>query len=184
MAEIKAYEIDSIDEDVTGELQPEGEFGIIEKNEEAMTLLERIKVRQDAIEGLEKLYEFRTRALREKIEQADKWLADEKVKYQRQIDFFKMPLKQFMEAINASNPKIKSLNLPTGKLKLRKLPDKIVITDGFKATADDYGKPGIFEKLTYEINRTAIKEHLKKTGEMPDYATIETGETKFEVEVY
>ena len=181
----KMYDVDSINEDVTGELQPEGEYGIIEQKEEAMTLLERIKARQAAITDLEKLYEMRTRLLRDKIEIADKWLADEKEKLQRQIDFFKTPLEHFMRAINASNPKIKSLKLPTGTLKLRKLPDTVTLKDNWKAGEADVGKPGInkIEKVEIKVSLSEIKKHIQETGEELDYAELVPGETKFEVEV-
>jgi len=178
--------IDTIDEDISGDLIPvnEEDYEIIETDEAATSLLERIAARVHKISKLQELYMARIQPLKDKIDMASIWLDGEKVKLDREIGYLKGPLEEFMRAINASNPKIKSLNLPTGTLKLRKSPDKVIIAEGFKATADDFGKPGIMEKLTYEVSKDAIKDHIKKTGEELDYAHIEIGETKFDYEVF
>lgn len=177
--------IDSINEDVTGELIPvnENDYEIIEAEEQAITYLERIQARKHKLNKIKELYQERVQALQDKIDQAYKWLDEEETKLNSEIGWLIRPLEDFMRAINASNPKIKSLNLPTGKLKLRKLPDKVIIMDGFKATKDDLGKPGIVEKISYDVNKTEIKKHIEETGEVLDYAHIEPGETKFEYEV-
>lgn len=177
--------VDSIDEDVTGELVPvqNDDYQIVEKEEDATTLLERIAARTHKINRLKELYLARVQPLQDKIDQAQKWLDDETAKIQSQVVFLSGPLEEFMRAINASNPKIKSLNLPTGKLKLRKLPDKVIVADDFQPTADDMGKVGVVEKISYSVNKTDIKKHIEETGEVLDYAHIEPGEVKFEYEV-
>ena len=165
-----------IEEEFSGELEEITEAPLPETitEESAMPMIARIGYRQKEI--------AKAKALRDKwIEQAEHWYEEKESKLMNGINFYSLALEGFMRALNASNPKIKSLNLPAGKLMLRKLPDKVELKEGEELTADH---PFANVKTVITLDKKGIKDQIKSTGEIPTYVEYIEGETKFSVEVY
>jgi len=112
------------------------------------------------------------------VSQAKEWAKREIEKLENQKQYLAIPLESFMEAINKSNPKIKSLKFPAGVIGLRKSPERIEIDADFEPEKhlDD---PFIKQTINYSVDKKAIKERLKETGELPEYASVVPSEAKF-----
>jgi len=161
----------AIAEDFSGELEPIESAPMVESEEAAQTALYRLVVRDKKIDKIEKRRDFI-------VSQAKEWAKKEIEKLENQKQYLAIPLESFMEAINKSNPKIKSLKFPAGVIGLRKSPERIEIDADFvpEKHLDD---PFIKQTISYSVDKKAIKEKLKETGELPEYASVVPSEAKF-----
>jgi len=101
----------------------------------------------------------------------------------RATKYFTVQLENYLREINRqSKGNIKSCPLSYGTISLRKNPDKIEINPEFNPE-ENPDSPFVKEKKTYSVDKTEIKTHLKKTGELPDWAKLVDGETVFKLEV-
>ena len=112
------------------------------------------------------------------INQADEWAKQEIEKIERQKLHFMLPLESFMKSINKSNPRIKSLKFPQGVIGVRSTPQKIEIDPDYKAEEHPLD-PNVVVKTTYSVSKTAVKNQMEATGELPEYASVVPGEVKF-----
>jgi len=113
----------------------------------------------------------------------ENWARAEVERHQKAISFFVAPLESFLRDINEkTGGKTKSIKYPYGTIQLRKLPDKIEIAEEFKPEEhpDD---PYVKAKTNYSVDKTAIKAAMKDSGELPEYATLVPGQTKFDYKV-
>lgn len=172
--------VDPIEENLTGQLQPEGDEILPEHidKESATGLCERIGARRDKISDLEALADIRISALQEKIELTEAWLEQEKKELEASILFFSAPLEHWIRAENAGNSKIKSIKLPTGTLKLRTGRGNVEIEN----TIDDI--PASFHtiKTTTTLDKRAVLVQIKETGDIPLGITYTPGEVTFTIE--
>lgn len=81
----------------------------------------------------------------------------------------------------------KTVALPAGKLRLRKSPDRIEVEDedGFVAwveSADHDALDGVL-RWQPQILKSAIKDYMVRTGEIPPHVRIVTGLERFSVDV-
>lgn len=167
-------QITAIQEEYSGDLEEidvEQPYPVVETDEAVITTLSRVLVRDKAIGKINAQCNFM-------IDQAMEWAKTEIEKIEKQKQYFLTPLQSFMESINKSNPKIKSLKFPVGKIGLRQSPQKIEIEADF-VPADHTDDPNVIKKVSYSVSKKQIKEQLDKTGEIPDYASVVPGETKF-----
>ena len=74
----------------------------------------------------------------------------------------------------------KSISLPSGRVRFRKVPDKFIYDDQAIITWAKQHLPEAV-RIKEEPDKAAIKAHVKATGELPDGLTIEPQEPKFEV---
>ena len=74
----------------------------------------------------------------------------------------------------------KSVSLPSGRVRFRKVPDKFIYDD---RAVIEWAKANLPEavRIKEEPDKATIKAHVKATGELPDGLTIEPQEPKFEV---
>ena len=74
----------------------------------------------------------------------------------------------------------KSISLPSGRVRFRKVPDKFIYDDqAVIAWAKQHLPEAV--RIKEELEKNTIKAHVKATGELPDGLTIEPQEPKFEV---
>jgi hypothetical protein len=166
---------DFIEEEFSGELEEITEAPLPETitEESAMPMIARIGYRQREI--------AKAKALRNKwIEQANHWYRAKESKLMNGINYYHLALEGFMRALNASNPNIKTLNLPAGKLILRKLPNTVELKEGITL---GHTTNFTVEKTTFSLDKKSVKAHIKETGEIPDFVEYKEGETKFSIEV-
>lgn len=74
----------------------------------------------------------------------------------------------------------KSISLPSGRVRFRKVPDKFIYDDGKVVSWAIKNLPEAVRWKSEPI-KDMIKAHVKATGELPDGLTIEPQEPKFEV---
>lgn len=167
-------QITAIQEEYSGELESidvEQPCPVVETDEAVITTLSRLIFRDKAVAKIE----LQANYLRQK---ANEWEKGEIEKIEKQKAWLQVPLQSFMESINRSNPKIKSLKFPVGKIGLRSTPQKIEIDADF--VPDEHcGEKFIIGKTTYTVSKKDIKKQLDETGEIPDYASVIPGEQRF-----
>ncbi len=164
----------AIEEEFTGSLEEidvDQPSPVVEGDEAVITTLSRLNVRDKEIAKIEQQGYF----MKDNI---DAWMSNQIHKIEKQKAWLQIPLQSFMEAINKSNPKIKSLKFPVGKIGLRQTPQKIEIDEDFVAETHKED-PFVKAKITYSVSKKDIASQLKETGELPDYASVIPGETKF-----
>ena len=166
--------VDVIQEEFTGDLD---EFDtsqpppVVQENEGAEIALARIAYRDKAIDKIKALRDY-------KCQQAVEWANREIIKIEKQKQWHLDSLKYFMEGINRSNPKVKSLSFPSGKIGLRQTPQRIEIDADF-VPSEHTDDPFVVAKTTHVVAKEDMKAHLKNTGELPDYASVVPGKKKF-----
>jgi phage host-nuclease inhibitor protein Gam len=118
------------------------------------------------------------------IQRIQAWLEARKKPRQQSREFFEEHLRRFHEKLLQDDPKRnKTVKLPHGTLKARKLPDKWeydeqAILEWAKANARIE-----FIRVKAEPDKQAIKQYVKETGEVPPGVTVTTQGIKFDVEV-
>jgi phage host-nuclease inhibitor protein Gam len=118
------------------------------------------------------------------IERIQAWLEARKKPRQQSREFFEEHLRRFHQRLLEEDPKgNKTVKLPHGTLKARKLPDKW-----------EYDEQAIVEwakvnarieliRIKEEPDKQAIKEYVKMTGEVIPGVTVTRQGIKFDVEV-
>ena len=102
------------------------------------------------------------------------WKQKQDEKEQASIDYFENILKPWAQEQG------KSVSLPSGRVRFRKMQDKFIYDDqAVMAWAKEHLPEAI--RVKEELEKKAIKDHVKATGELPDGLTIEQQEPKFEV---
>ena len=108
------------------------------------------------------------------IHDIEAWTERKVQQHQGQIDFLSKQMENYLKQSNQ-----KSLALPPGTIGLRKLQDKVQITDEdlFYQKADPVLLRCIPE--SYEPDMKKIKEHIKATGEVPVGIEVTAQDKKF-----
>jgi phage host-nuclease inhibitor protein Gam len=118
------------------------------------------------------------------IERIQAWLEARKKPRQQSREFFEEHLRQFHQRLLQDDPKgNKTVKLPHGTLKARKLPDKWEYDD---ETIIEWAKANArieLIRVKAEPDKQAIKQYVKETGEVPPGVTVTTQGIKFDVEV-
>ena len=105
---------------------------------------------------------------------------DQQLEYlQKKIKFVMAPLRFYLEGINRqSGGKKKSISLPTGRIQLIQPKDNYIWEDEVKLL--EWAKVSLPDAVQVKetIKKPEIKEHIKKTGEIPEGLRIELGSEK------
>lgn len=102
------------------------------------------------------------------------WREREGGKLTRRVTALSAPLKAYLK-----REEMKTLRLPHGELKLRKLPDKIIVDEkAFDYNRDEFVRV-VPEQRKADIQ--AIRKHLKATGELLPGVDLQLGEQRFSV---
>jgi type IV secretory pathway VirB4 component len=175
---------EKIEDDFLAEVLPEGEIGaeiVLEEPAQADHQIQRIARLMQKQKEIEAFVQEEMKRLQEYLERKLKTL-------QGEIDWRSGPLEIYMRDANRRNPKIKSLDLPHGKLKLHAKQDQLILEEDkvwgwinrHPVETDDYS----LVKTTREIQKSSIKDFIKKTGEVVDGVTIvPAGEPSFKIVV-
>jgi phage host-nuclease inhibitor protein Gam len=147
----------------------------VNDNEQAAIAMRRIAAHDKEVARIEGI-------VHAEIERVQNWAANEVERLQRQKQFFAAPLESFLRNTNEqSQGKVKSLKFPSGTAQLRKSPDKIVVDESFdqRAMATEWEGGSTFVKISYAVDKKQIMNAVKDTGQIPPWAVLEPGETKF-----
>jgi hypothetical protein len=131
---------------------------------------------------IRKILEERAYALR-----CEAWFEHEKRRAEKNEEFFWFrygaQLRDYIaRKIAEKGGKRKSLPLPAGTAGFRSEPDKIVVDDDDLLLSWAKAKqPGLI-RVTERVSKTALNEHVKATGELPDRGVhVEPAREKFYV---
>ena len=104
------------------------------------------------------------------------WLQKETDKEENRIEHLQGMLYQWYITQNE-----KSISLPSGRVRIRKLPDKFNFTDETAVIAWAKVHQPKSIRVKEEIDKNEIKRYIKETGEIPDGVEVEKPEPVFEV---
>lgn len=102
------------------------------------------------------------------------WALKKNAALQERADFLKLKLENYIRTEGK-----KTISLPHGELKIRKMPDKVEITDMhlFLSKANDQMLTVVPETVKPDL--TKIKAVIKMSGRVPEGVTVIEGEDQF-----
>lgn len=149
-------------------------FRIETKDQAAWALrkMSRIKAEQDE----------NTQAAQAEIDRIAVWRNEENEKLQRSVSFFESLLHEYFMQLREDDPKLKTVKLPHGSLKMRaQQPQYEYDEDQLLPWAKGNLPEAVVVKES--IAKTPVKKHIRETGEMVPGVTITERPEKFIVEV-
>jgi hypothetical protein len=161
-------------------------FGIPEDQEQR----ERFKIesKDQAIWALRKIAQAKanqdenTQAAQAEIDRIAVWRNEENEKLQRSVSFFESLLHEYFMQLREDDPKLKTVKLPHGSLKMRaQQPQYEYDEDQLLPWAKGNLPEAVVVKES--IAKTPVKKHIRETGEMVPGVTITERPEKFSVEV-
>lgn len=128
----------------------------------------------------------------DEIARIQEWRDREVGVRQRDVDFFQGLLADYHRAVLAENPESKTIRLPAGQLRARKMPDTVDVKDLDALT--EWARANERDELLrvkVEANKAVIKKLPvsdgrvvdPETGEAIPGVTVETGDVRFTAEV-
>lgn len=162
------------------------DLGIPEAPEERERF--RIETKEQAAWALRKMSHIKaemdenTQVAQAEIDRIAAWRNDENEKLQRSISFFEHLLHGYFLTLRESDPKVKTVKLPHGSLKMRKQQPEFQYDE---TQLLPWAKENLPEAVVVKesVAKTPVKKHIQETGEMvPGVQMVERPE-KFSVEV-
>lgn len=166
----------AFDELFTGETEPVDNVPPVESDIEASNFVRLIATRQGEIDRMTELRDAEVSKINDVYNQRIESL-------ERGIGFFSQQLEFYLREANRQDENVKSKTFSSGRISLRKQPDRIEIDSNFKPE-ENTDSPYVRGKKTYCVDRETLKKSHKNGYELPDWAKVEEGKTKFKVEVY
>lgn len=115
------------------------------------------------------------------IKRMTSWRDEQIERIERHHLYFRNLAESYMRDVyEKTGGKTKTLKLIGGQFQIRKLPDKIKIDEAFKPEENKKDK-FVVSKTTYRVDLKSVMDNLKVNGELPDYAEVVEGDTKFKV---
>ena len=161
-------------------------FGIPEDNEQR----ERFKIesKDQAAWALRKMSKIKAeieennKVAQAEIERITAWRDEENEKLERSISFFESLLHEFFLSQRESDPKLKTMKLPHGTLKMRAQQPQYEYDEEILLS---WAKENLPEAVVIKesVAKTLVKKHIQETGEMVPGVTITERPEKFSVEV-
>lgn len=148
----------------------------------------RITNQSQAIWALRKMTKMERRRAEAKataldeIDRISKWLTDIEEKTQGQLAYFEALLRDYFIREQQADPKLKSIKLPHGTLKMRKQqPEYSFDDEQIIAWAKDNLPEAI--QIKEALLKIPVKEYIKETGEVIPGVTVSIRPDKFSVEL-
>ena len=161
-------------------------FGIPEDNEQR----ERFKIesKDQAAWALRKMSKIKAeieennKVAQAEIERITAWRDEENEKLERSISFFESLLHEFFLSQRESDPKLKTMKLPHGTLKMRKQQPQYEYDE---AQLLPWAKKNLPEAVIVKesVAKNSVKKYIQETGEVVPGVTIIERPEKFSVEV-
>jgi hypothetical protein len=149
-------------------------FRIETKDQAAWALrkMSRIKAEQDE----------NTQAAQAEIDRIAVWRNEENEKLQRSISFFESLLHEYFMQLREDDPKLKTMKLPHGTLKMRAQQPQYEYDESLMLP---WAKKNLPEAVVVKesVAKTPVKKHIKDTGEMVPGVEIVERPERFSVEV-
>ena len=116
------------------------------------------------------------------IERITAWRDEENEKLERSISFFEGLLYEYFMALRQEDPKLKTIKLPHGTLKMRAQQPQYEYDE---AQLLPWAKENLPDAVVVKesVAKTPVKKHIQETGEVVPGVTIIERPEKFSVEV-
>lgn len=116
------------------------------------------------------------------IERIISWRDEENEKLERSISFFEGLLYEYFMALRQEDPKLKTMKLPHGTLKMRAQQPQYEYDEEILLS---WAKENLPEAVVIKesVAKTLVKKHIQETGELVPGVTITERPEKFAVEV-
>lgn len=113
---------------------------------------------------------------KKEVEIINDWALNHNSAIQEKVDFLKLKLEAYIREESK-----KTISLPHGELKIRKMPDKVEITDMdlFLAKANSQMLTVIPETVKADLNK--IKAFIKTSTKIPDGVSVVEGTEQFKL---
>lgn len=110
------------------------------------------------------------------------WLTGENDNLDKECSFFEFLLREYFNTLRQDDPKLKTLKLPHGSLKMRAQQPEFAYDDDLLLP---WAKDNLPEAVVVKesTSKTMIKDYLKETGEVIPGVTVTPRPEKFSVEV-
>jgi len=115
---------------------------------------------------------------RKEIELIEEWTLKRNAKLQERYDRIVKRLEVIMRGTDK-----KTIELPHGTMKIRKMPDRVEITDieAFLKNATEEMIVIVPEKVRPDVNK--IKQYIKRSGQIPEGVTYIKGREEFSIKI-
>ena len=110
------------------------------------------------------------------IARIKEWAEKQTKQHENSVEYLQGVLRPWFEEQGE-----KSISLPSGRVRFRKVPDKFNFTDETAVIAWAKVHQPKSIRVKEEIDKNEIKRYIKETGEMPDGVEVEKPEPVFEV---
>lgn len=162
------------------------DFGIPEEQEQRERF--RIEDKSQAAWALRKMSKIKAEmdenimTAQAEMERIVGWRDGENEKLQRSVSFFEGLLHEYFLTLRESDPKLKTMKLPHGTLKMRKQQPQYEYDE---ETLLPWAKENLPEAVVIKeaVAKTPVKKYVQETGEMVPGVTITERPEKFSVEV-
>jgi phage host-nuclease inhibitor protein Gam len=148
---------------------------VITSDEEANRALRRLRKAQNRADQIRSMAYAEITPLRREILRLEAWMEERiRIEAEADIEFFHGVLERYLRERRASDPKVKSLNLPQGVIGSREVPASWHVSD--QETFHEWVQANLRERvgLTRVVvapDAKALKQHIVKTGEVPPGVT-------------
>lgn len=149
-------------------------FKIESKDQAAWALRKMARIKAEQKEN--------NRVAQAEIDLIVSWRDEENEKLERSISFFESLLHEFFLQLRESDPKLKTMKLPHGTLKMRAQQPQYEYDEEILLS---WAKENLPEAVVIKesIAKTPVKKHIQETGELVPGVTIIERPEKFAVEV-
>ena len=162
------------------------DFGIPEEQEQRERF--RIEDKSQAAWALRKMSKIKAEmdenimTAQAEMERIVGWRDGENEKLQRSVAFFESLLHEYFMQLREDDPKLKTMKLPHGSLKMRAQQPQFEYDE---AELLPWVKENLPDAVIVKesVSKTPVKKHIRGTGEMVPGVTITERPEKFSVEV-
>ena len=149
-------------------------FKIESKDQAAWALRKMSKIKAEIEEN--------NKVAQAEIERITAWRDEENEKLQRSISFFEGLLHEYFMQLREDDPKLKTVKLPHGTLKMRKQQPQYEYDE---AQLLPWAKENLPEAVIVKesVEKNHVKKYIQETGELVPGVTIIERPEKFSVEV-
>jgi phage host-nuclease inhibitor protein Gam len=149
---------------------------VIDDNGAADWALRKIAQKQRLIAENEELAEREIARIRE-------WLTDANGPLQNEIANLELLLTDYHRRLLAEDDRRKTVKLPAGNLKARKLPDNVEVTDEDAFIEWAEAERHTLLRITTAPDKNAIKQAVLKDGEVIPHVAAVKGDLKFSIDI-
>lgn len=127
------------------------------------------------------LYDANESLAREEIERIKGWVEIVNESHVRDINYFEAILEHYHQACLEDDANAKTIKLPSGQLRARKMPTRVEVDDEqFDVWAHAEHPEWFATVVKREVGKADLRKHIESTGEILPGVTLIEGAVRFE----